>query len=104
MMAKKEILRKWLGEPTIEYGSGSSFVLGHHDGWEWVKETLRPVITKNATFLKALDYSFGQIDAFLKQKDGGKALGGHTLYGVGYEYGVKDATRVIRNRLNKQEV
>lgn len=50
-MTKKEILTQWLNEPKVRYGSNSNFTLGYGDGWDWVKETLRPAITKNAMFL-----------------------------------------------------
>ena len=49
-MTKKEILKQWLDEPKVRYGSNSNFTLGYGDGWDWCKDTLRPTITKNAMF------------------------------------------------------
>lgn len=68
-MTKKEILVKWLDEPRVKYGSESNMVLGYGDGWEWVKDTLRPASTKNATFLKALEFSLGEVRAYLKKEE-----------------------------------
>lgn len=51
-MTKKEILKQWLDEPKVRYCGKSNFTLGYGDGWDWVKDTLRPTITKNAMFLR----------------------------------------------------
>lgn len=37
-MTKKEILKQWLDEPKVRYGSNSNFTLGYGDGWDWVKD------------------------------------------------------------------
>lgn len=101
-MTKKEILRQWLDEPRVKYGGNSNLTLGYGDGWQWVKDTLRPTITKNAMFLKALGYSFGEIERFLKSKSGKRPSEEDcTLYAIGYRDGVRDAMLAIKNRFEK---
>lgn len=56
-MTKKEILKQWLDEPKVKYCGNSNFTLGYGDGWDWVKDTLRPAISKNAMFLRFLEHS-----------------------------------------------
>lgn len=56
-MTKKEILKQWLDEPKVKYCGSSNFTLGYGDGWDWVKDTLRPAISKNAMFLRFLEHS-----------------------------------------------
>lgn len=101
-MTKKEILREWLEEPEVRYMSESSICVGYGDGWRWVKDTLRPTITKSAMFLRALEYSFGEIDSFLKSKSLKKDLQeeDYTLYAMGYKDGVKDAVKAIKTRFD----
>lgn len=48
----------WLNEPKAVFGSKSNICLGYGDGWDWVKDTLRPTTTKNAMFLRALEIAF----------------------------------------------
>lgn len=101
-MTKKDILRQWLDEPRVKYGNTSNFTLGYGDGWEWVKDTLRPAITKNAMFLKALGLAFGEVERFLKSKGGKKPSEEEcTLFAVGYRDGVRDAMLAIKNRFEK---
>ena len=69
-MTKKEILKQWLEEPKVKYCSNSNFTLGYGDGWNWVKNVLRPAITKNAMFLRFLEHGFREIEEFLKSKTG----------------------------------
>lgn len=57
MMTKKEIIKQWLDEPKVRYCNNSNFTLGYGDGWDWVKDVLRPAITKNAMFLRFLEHS-----------------------------------------------
>lgn len=94
---------KWLNEPRVKYGSESNMVLGYGDGWEWVKDTLRPASTKNATFLKALDFSLGEVRSYLKKKSIKENVTDEdrTLYGTGYREGVRDALVAIENRFKK---
>lgn len=100
-MTKKEILKRWLKEPRVKYGSKSNFVLGYGDGWEWVNDTLRPASTKNATFLSALKFVLAEIDKFLKENGGKRKLTPEecTLYAAGYKDGVADSVKAIRKRL-----
>lgn len=100
-MTKKEILKQWLKEPRAKYESKSSFVLGYGDGWEWVKDTLRPAATKNATFLSALKFAFAETDKFLKENSGKRKLTPEecTVYAVGFKDGVADSIKAIRKRL-----
>ncbi len=102
-MTKKEILRAWLEEPEVKYMSESSICLGYGDGWRWVKDTLRPTLTRNAMFLKALEHSFGEIELFLKSKSQKKDLQeeDYTLFAMGYKDGVRDAVKAIKNRFEK---
>lgn len=102
-MTKKEILVKWLDEPRVKYGSESNMVLGYGDGWEWVKDTLRPASTKNATFLKALDFSLKEVKSYLKKKSIKENITEEdmTVYGTGYRDGVRDALAAIENRFKK---
>lgn len=102
-MTKKEILVRWLDEPRVRYGSESNMVLGYGDGWEWVKETLNPASTKNATFLKALDFSLGEVRAYLKRKSIKENVTDEdrTLYGMGYREGVRDALASLEKRFKK---
>lgn len=102
-MTKKEILVKWLDEPRVRYDSESNMVLGYGDGWECVKETLRPASTKNATFLKALDFSLGEVRSYLKRKSVKENITDEdkTVYGTGYRDGVRDALAAIENRFKK---
>lgn len=97
-MTKKEILKKWLEEPKVRYGSNSNFTLGYGDGWDWCKDTLRPAITKNAMFLRFLEHSFREIEEFLKSKTGKPCEENCSLYSVGYKDGVNDAMIAIKNR------
>lgn len=94
---------KWLDEPRVKYGSESNMVLGYGDGWEWVKDTLRPASTKNATFLKALEFSLGEVRAYLKKKSIKENITEEdmTVYGTGYREGVGDALAAIENRFKK---
>jgi len=64
-MTKKEILKQWLDEPKVKYCGNSNFTLGYGDGWDWVKDTLRPAISKNAMFLRFLEHGFCEIEEFL---------------------------------------
>lgn len=93
----------WIAEPRTVFGSKSNFHLGYGDGWEWVKDTLRPTTTKNATFLRFLDVAFREIEVFIKKKSDRKNLMEEdcTLYAVGYKDGVKDALKAIKGRLEK---
>lgn len=102
-MTKKEILVKWLDEPRVKYGSESNMVLGYGDGWEWVKDTLRPASTKNATFLKALEFSLGEVRVYLKKKSIKENVTEEdlTLYGMGYRDGVGDALASLEKRFKK---
>lgn len=100
-MTKKEILTQWLNEPKGRYGSNSNFTLGYGDGWDWVKETLRPAITKNAMFLRFLEHGFREIEEFLKSKTGKPSEEDCSLYSVGYKDGVNDAMIAIKNRFEK---
>ena len=84
-MTKKEILKKWLEEPKVRYGSNSNFTLGYGDGLDWVKDTLRPAITKNAMFLRFLEHGFREIEEFLKSKTGKPSEEDCSLYSVGYK-------------------
>lgn len=97
-MTKKEILKKWLEEPKVRYCGKSNFTLGYGDGWDLVKDTLRPTITKNAMFLRFLEHGFREIEEFLKSKSGKPSEDDCTLYSVGYKDGVKDAMIAIKNR------
>lgn len=83
--------------------SESSFCLGYGDGRRWVRDTLRPTITKNAMFLKVLEHSFGEIASFLKSKERKEYWReeDYTLYAFGYRDGVKDAVKAIRNRFEE---
>lgn len=101
-MTKKEILTQWLNEPKVRYGSNSNFTLGYGDGWDWVKETLRPSITKNAMFLRFLEHGFREIEEFLKSKTGKLSEEDCSLYSVGYKDGVNDAMIAIKNRFEKK--
>ena len=100
-MTKKEILKQWLDEPKVRYGSNSNFTLGYGDGWDWCKDTLRPTITKNAMFLRFLEHGFREIEEFLKPKSEKPSEEDCTLYSVGYKDGVKDAMIAIKNRFEK---
>lgn len=102
-MTKKEVLKDWLNKPKVRYGTASSFHVGYGDGWDWVKNVLNPSITKNATFQKALDFSFAEIDRWLKAKSEKRKLGAEecTVYFVGYRDGVQDAVDSIRKRISK---
>lgn len=100
-MTKKEILKKWLEEPKVKYGSNSNFTLGYGDGWDWCKDTLRPAITKNAMFLRFLEHGFREIEEFLKSKSEKPSEEDCSLYSVGYKDGVKDAMIAIKNRFEK---
>lgn len=100
-MTKKEILKQWIDEPKVRYGSNSNFTLGYGDGWDWVKDTLRPAITKNAMFLRFLENCFREIEEFLKSKTGKPSEEDCTLYSVGYKDGVNDAMIAIKNRFEK---
>lgn len=100
-MTKKEILTQWLNEPKVRYGSNLNFTLGYGDGWDWVKETLRPAITKNAMFLRFLEHGFREIEEFLKSKTGKPSEEDCSLYSVGYKDGVNDAMIAIKNRFKK---
>lgn len=70
---KKEIIKQWLDEPKVRYCNNSNFTLGYGDGWDWVKDVLRPAITKNAMFLRFLEYGFREIEEFLKSKPENRA-------------------------------
>lgn len=98
MMTKKEIIKQWLDEPKVRYCNNSSFTLGYGDGWDWVKDVLRPAITKNAMFLRFLEYGFREIEEFLKSKTGKPSEEDCSLYFVGYKDGVNDAMIAIKNR------
>lgn len=100
-MTKKEILKQWIDEPKVRYDSNSNFTLGYGDGWDWVKDTLRPAITKNAMFLRSLEHCFREIEEFLKSKTGKPSEEDCTLYSVGYKDGVNDAMIAIKNRFEK---
>lgn len=100
-MTKKEILKQWLDEPKVRYCGKSNFTLGYGDGWDWVKDTLRPTITKNAMFLRLLEQVFREIEEFLKPKSEKPSEEDCTLYSVGYKDGVKDAMIAIKNRFEK---
>ena len=116
-MTKKEILKQWLDEPKVKYCGNSNFTLGYGDGWDWVKDVLRPAITedgwdlvkdvlrpaitKNAMFLRFLEYGFREIEEFLKSKTGKPSEEDCSLYSVGYKDGVKDAMIAIKNRFEK---
>ena len=100
-MTKKEILKQWLEEPKVKYCSNSNFTLGYGDGWDWVKDTLRPAITKNAMFLRFLEHGIREIEEFLKSKTGKLSEEDCSLYSVGYKDGVKDAMIAIKNRFEK---
>ena len=98
MMTKKEIIKQWLDEPKVKYCGSSNFTLGYGDGWDWVKDTLRPAITKNAMFLRFLEHGFCEIEEFLKSKSEKPSEEDCTLYSVGYKDGVTDAMIAIKNR------
>ena len=100
-MTKKEILKQWLDEQKVKYCGNSNFTLGYGDGWDWVKDTLRPAITKNAMFLRFLEHDFREIEEFLKSKTGKPSEEDCSLYSVGYKDGVKDAMIAIKNRFEK---
>lgn len=102
-MTKKETLIAWLNESKAVFGSKSNICLGYGDGWDWVKDTLRPTTTKNAMFLRALEIAFSEIEGFLKEKSDNKNLKEEdfTLYAVGYKDGVKDALAAIKGRFEK---
>ncbi len=102
-MTKKDILRAWLDEPEVRYMSKSNICLGYGDGWRWVKDTLRPTLTKNAMFLRALEQSFNAIEMFLKSKSRKEDLQeeDYTLYAIGYKEGVRDAVKAIKERFDK---
>lgn len=100
-MTKKEILKQWLEEPKVKYCSNSNSTLGYGDGWDWVKDTLRLAITKNAMFLRFLEHGFREIEEFLKSKTGKPSEEDCSLYSVGYKDGVKDAMIAIKNRFEK---
>lgn len=101
MMTKKEIIKQWLDEPKVRYCGKSNFTLGYGDGWDWVKDVLRPAITKNAMFLRFLEYGFREIEEFLKPKSEKPSEEDCTLYSVGYKDGVNDAMIAIKNRFEK---
>lgn len=98
MMTKKEIIKQWLDEPKVRYCNNSNFTLGYGDGWDWVKDVLRQAITKNAMFLRFLEYGFREIEEFLKSKTGKPSEEDCSLYSVGYKDGVNDAMIAIKNR------
>lgn len=100
-MTKKEILKQWLDEPKVKYCGNSNFTLGYGDGWDWVKDVLRSTITKNAMFLRFLEYGFREIEEFLKSKTGKPSEEDCSLYSVGYKAGVNDAMIAIKNRFEK---
>lgn len=101
-MTKKEILRVWLDEPEVRYMSESSICLGYGDGRRWVKDTLRPTLTKNSMFLRALEQSFNAIEMFLKSKSRKEDLQeeDYTLFAIGYKDGVRDAVKAIKERFD----
>jgi len=101
MMTKKEIIKQWLDEPKVRYCNNSNFTLGYGDGWDWVKDVLRPAITKNAMFLRFLEYGFREIEEFLKSKTGKPSEEDCSLYSVGYKDGVNDSMIAIKNRFEK---
>lgn len=102
-MTKKDTLIAWLNEPKAVYGSKSNICLGYGDGWDWVKDTLRPTTTKNAMFLRVLEIALSEIERFLKKKSDKKNLSeeDYTLYAIGYKDGVKDALAAIKGRFEK---
>lgn len=101
-MTKKEILKQWLEEPKTRHGGSSKVVLGYSDGWQWVKDTLQPTITKNAMFLRTLEHSFREIENFLKSKEEKKPSEEDcTLYAIGHRDGVRDAMSSVKNRFEK---
>lgn len=81
-MTKKEILKQWLDEPKVKYCGNSNFTLGYGDGWDWVKDVLRPTITKNAMFLRFLEHGFCEIEEFLKSNSEKPSEEDCTLYSV----------------------
>ena len=100
-MTKKEILVKWIGEPRVRYCSKSPIVLGYGDGIDWVKDMLRPALTKNATFLNALEFCLREVREFLKSNKEKKKVTkeAFTLYEQGYNDGVSDAMMTLEGRL-----
>lgn len=102
-MTKREILRIWLDEPRTRYSSKSNIVLGYGDGWEHVKDTLRPSLGRNATFLIVLGASIKELNAYLVQKSSKKNWQeeDYTLYAHGYRDGVRDALAAISGRFEK---
>lgn len=98
-MTKKETLRAWLNEQPCKYSSTSNFHLGYGDGWNWVRDTLKPAITKNAMFLTALDFAFAEIERFMKERKNKEKKEGNALYTIGFMDGVEDSTKAIKRRL-----